>query len=268
MLEDITLVPETLSSAQHDMNERNPGANAPPSRMLAFHRYNVEMFRLAGEQLVNDRSGDDWPGWCFDLQLKAVAEYARRIEDDSSSGRHCPCRIPAVASLLRVPPMLRFGEWMGATAVHMPTGLDGLAERTGLAPDYVKRVCSGRSSVRSLATVAAVADALGQDREVAAVLALRDLTTGFHGLDPHDATPTTAEGCDAMTPDKDKPDASAEDRAGDLRARLEEAAETLRQATDAGTFPPRSAAALAECLDALTERLPRAEGSHDAGGSE
>ncbi|MFF0148652.1 hypothetical protein ATK36_6282 [Amycolatopsis sulphurea] len=48
----------------------------------------------------------------------------------------------------------------------------------------------------------------------------------------------------------------------------DDAAGKLRRAADAGEVPPRSAASIAACLDALAVRLPESGDSGDTGAGE
>ncbi|MET8848571.1 hypothetical protein [Amycolatopsis sp. NPDC004625] len=42
---DVTVVPETLSTAQHDMHTRNPGPGADRMQRIKFHRCNADWVR-------------------------------------------------------------------------------------------------------------------------------------------------------------------------------------------------------------------------------
>ncbi|MET8997153.1 hypothetical protein [Amycolatopsis sp. NPDC004169] len=86
MTTEVTVVPETLSAAQRDMNTRNPGPDAELGQMIEFHRYNAEMFRLAGERLreQGQTEEDDWTGWCFTLQTNAVQKYTRLLRSGTA----------------------------------------------------------------------------------------------------------------------------------------------------------------------------------------
>ncbi|WP_146073818.1 hypothetical protein [Amycolatopsis sp. CA-126428] len=83
---EVTVVPETLSAAQDDMNIRNPGPDADLVQRIEFHRYNAEMFRLAGQRLAEQGQAteDDWTSWCFTQQTNAVNTYVRLLGTDSA----------------------------------------------------------------------------------------------------------------------------------------------------------------------------------------
>ncbi|QKV74172.1 hypothetical protein [Amycolatopsis sp. Hca4] len=82
----VTAVPETLSAAQRDMNTRNPGPDTELVEMIEFHRYNAEMFRLAGERLreQGQTEEDDWTGWCLTLQTNAVQKYTHLLRSGTA----------------------------------------------------------------------------------------------------------------------------------------------------------------------------------------
>lgn len=74
---EIRFIPETLSEAQRDMTERMPREDASAWERAAYHRYNAEMFRMAGERLARSgrSAGDDFSAWCRETQQNAVRTY-------------------------------------------------------------------------------------------------------------------------------------------------------------------------------------------------
>lgn len=185
---DVTVVPETLSAAQHDMHTRNPGPGADRMQRIEFHRYNAEMFRLAGDRLADlgRAAEDDWTSWCFTHQTEAVSRHVRLLRADLARMQAVPeNQADAVLGVDDVPAPSQhgFGHWLRDTCLSTGMSVEALAERSGMSLALLERVRQGREPMRSLEQVAAVADALGIDRAVAAVVAMRD----FQGV--RDARP-------------------------------------------------------------------------------
>ncbi|WP_158263048.1 helix-turn-helix transcriptional regulator [Amycolatopsis sp. CA-128772] len=183
MTTEITVVPETLSAAQSDMNIRNSGPGADRVRWIEFHRYNAEMFRLAGERLaeLGHAAEDDWTGWCFTLQTEAVSRHVRllrmdlaRLQGDLGNQTDAVLGVDDIPA----PSQHGFGHWLRDTCLSAGMSVEALAERAGVPLSLLERVWQGREPMRSLEQVAAVADTMGIDGAVAAVVAMRDFQRG------------------------------------------------------------------------------------------
>lgn len=184
---EVNFVPETLSAAQSDMTARNPGNSTDVLKWIEFHRYNAEMFRLAGERLADlgrTPLDDNWPHWCFTLQTEAVQKYVRRLAAETKQplpDHRLPAGLlPGVEYIPLLPPH-RFGDWLRDTCTIAAVDLDTVAERTGLPAPFLEKVLHGHEPMRSLEDVAAVAGALRVDRAIAAVIAMRDFREGRNG---------------------------------------------------------------------------------------
>ncbi|WP_410589729.1 helix-turn-helix domain-containing protein [Amycolatopsis sp. lyj-23] len=94
--------------------------------------------------------------------------------------RIAPGLVPDVQYMPRVAPF-RFGLWLQGMCADRDVSVRELAERAGVPLRRLKRVCLGHEPVRSLADVAALADALGVGRDVAALVAVRDYMEGRNG---------------------------------------------------------------------------------------
>ncbi|MFJ7212716.1 helix-turn-helix domain-containing protein [Amycolatopsis sp. NPDC098790] len=184
---EIDVVPETLSAAQSEMNARNPGTSTDVLKWIEFHRYNAEMFRLAGERLAElgrTPLDGDWPRSEFTRQTAAMQRNVRRLAAETKQPipdhRLPPGLLPGVEYIPLLPPR-RFGDWLRDTCTIAGVDLVEVADRTGLPAPFLEKVVRGQEPMRSLHDVAAVADALRVDRAIAAVIATRDFRDGCNG---------------------------------------------------------------------------------------
>ncbi len=165
-----------------------PDKGAPVSEWVAFRRANARMYQAVADI---DRGHHHEALYWFDRERREVEELTKKPEWKSDYGKEGvdpvdPRIVPAPRSReTQVPslPEVDFGRYIRAARERNSLSLTALAARSKISKSSLQAIEVGTRRARSLEVIAALADALGEDRVVLALLALKDHAGGSSGSD-------------------------------------------------------------------------------------
>ncbi|WP_410567674.1 AMED_5909 family protein [Amycolatopsis sp. cmx-4-61] len=173
--------PRTLQEAHEDAYARMPGRDAPVSAWVAFRRANARMYRAVADL---DRGHHHEALYWSDRERREVESLTKKPEWKSDYGREgvdptgAPITPAARLSKEQLPPLpdVEFGAYLRAARERRSLSLSAVAARVKISKSTLQAIETGSRHPGSLHVIAALADALGEDRVVFALLALRGHT--------------------------------------------------------------------------------------------
>lgn len=173
--------PRTLQEAHEDSYARMPGRDAPVSAWVAFRRANARMYRAVADL---DRGHHHEALYWSDRERREVETLTKKPEWKSDYGREgvdptgAPIAPAARLSEEQLPPLpdVEFGAYLRAARERESLSLTAVAARAKVGKSTLQAIETGSRRPGSLQVIAALADALGEDRVVLALLALRGHT--------------------------------------------------------------------------------------------
>ncbi|WP_158264222.1 AMED_5909 family protein [Amycolatopsis sp. CA-126428] len=171
--------PRTLKEAHDDSYARMPGRDAPVSAWVAFRRANARMYRAVADL---DRGHHHEALYWSDRERREVETLTKKPEWKSDYGREgvdpagTPAAPAARLSEEQLPPLpdVEFGVYLRAARERESLSLTTVAARAKIGKSTLQAIETGSRHPGSLQVIAALADALGEDRVVFALLALRE----------------------------------------------------------------------------------------------
>jgi DNA-binding XRE family transcriptional regulator len=155
-----------------------PGRDAPVSAWVAFRQANARMYRAVADL---DRGHHHEALYWSDRERREVenltkkpewrAEYGREGVDPTDAHTAPATRL----SEEQLPPLpdVEFGVYLRAARKRSSLSLTAVAAQAKIGKSTLQAIETGTRHPRSLQVIAALADALGEDRVVFALLALR-----------------------------------------------------------------------------------------------
>ncbi|WP_342744061.1 helix-turn-helix transcriptional regulator [Amycolatopsis saalfeldensis] len=170
--------PRTLQEAHDDSYARMPGRDAPVSAWVAFRRANARMYRAVADL---DRGHHHEALYWFDRERREVESLTKKPEWKSDYGREGveaagnPVVPAARLSEGQLPPLpdVGFGVYLRAARERKSLSLTAVAAKAKIGKSTLQAIEVGSRRPGSLEVIAALADALGEDRAMFALLALR-----------------------------------------------------------------------------------------------
>ncbi len=170
--------PRTLQEAHENSYARMPGRDAPVSAWVAFRRANARMYRAVADL---DRGHHHEALYWSDRERREVETLTKKPEWKSDYGREgveptgTPITPAARLNEEQLPPLpeVEFGAYLRAARERESLSLTAVAARAKIGKSTLQAIETGSRRPGSLHVIAALADALGEDRVVLALLALR-----------------------------------------------------------------------------------------------
>ena len=172
--------PRTLSEAHDDALARMPDREAPVSAWVAFRRANARMYQAVADI---DRGHHHEALYWSDRERREVEKLTKKPEWKSNYSKegagsgHVPAARPAGEELPSIPDVA-FGAYIRVARERKLLSLSEVAAQANIGKSTLQGIEVGSRRPGSLHVIAALADALSEDRVVLTLLALKDTRTG------------------------------------------------------------------------------------------